>query len=783
MKSFTIFSLLGLFGFSGFGQLIDTARPRGFQENKGQIVNQHGNVNDEVLFLLQGNGLNVQLRRGGFSYDCWADLDENSKQSAKRFHRIDIDFEQAGNACIEVVGKSLDYENFYLCGSEVPFVHRYEKVIYKEIYKDIDVEFVFTGNGLLGFEYNFILAPGANPSDIKMRYSGQSSLNLSQNELTIGTTIGVLKESIPMAWTMPGEKMAEVEYILLKKDLVGIAVKEHDVNLAMVIDPVPSILWATYYGGENSDGFGIIGSDAIGNLYLAGATMSATGIATDGTHQSEIGNVLGMNLTDVFVVKLNSLGQRIWGTYYGGEGGESIRDYAITTEGVVICGQSNSLLGISYGNSFQNVYAGNSDGFIASIDENGMMQWATYIGGSESDMIEGVTVSGSDIYFGGRTVSSDYFVSNSNEGLQMQGSSDGILGKFDTNGNLIWSRYFGGSQTELISDVFIADSEIYVVGRTSSEALATTGAYLENLTDNFNIFMGRFELNGDLLYCTYTPIGFQFGITENFIKVANGTAYLYGSIKTDGLGTSEVHQSDFGGAEDGYLVQFSTDLHNLNWFTYFGGSRNDVIKDITFDSLGKTIAVGSTQSADGISTTNALQEAWTPGGGSLYYEDGFIAIFNDTGNLEYGTYYGGNKIDKFSSVYLAPDGALYVAGGAASDNLATSGAYAETNPSPGVGSGLLLKLDLNTLVENLEDFSSSVLVYPNPSAGGPFFVSSQVNLHGYFLLDSGGKVVQTRMNLNTHSIHIETNELSAGIYFLRLISVDGNFVNKKIVVQ
>src|SRR5690349_16790852 len=75
--------------------------------------------------------------------------------------------------------------------------------------------------------------------------------------------------------------------------------------------------WATYYGSTGNEGAMCTATDPWGNVYIAGITMSQTGIAFNG-HQ----NTFGGGNVDAFLVKFNSAGTRIWGTYYGGGGDE-----------------------------------------------------------------------------------------------------------------------------------------------------------------------------------------------------------------------------------------------------------------------------------------------------------------------------------------------------------------------------------------------------------------------------------------------------------------------------
>ncbi|MDW8134307.1 MAG: hypothetical protein RMJ66_04500 [Bacteroidia bacterium] len=101
-------------------------------------------------------------------------------------------------------------------------------------------------------------------------------------------------------------------------------------------------LWGTYYGGPGDEEGMVCAVDALGSVYLAGATSTlhtacVECIATAGSHQPALGG-----MWDAFIAKFSSAGGRIWGTYYGGGDHDS-------PSGVAICSPSYILLaGITY---------------------------------------------------------------------------------------------------------------------------------------------------------------------------------------------------------------------------------------------------------------------------------------------------------------------------------------------------------------------------------------------------------------------------------------------------
>src|SRR5687768_3245907 len=126
----------------------------GFIENKGQIIDQHGNLNSNVLFFFASGDIKVQLRETGFSYEVSrADKIKNDNPFEldlyqHNIHRIDINWTDANpNPVIEKYGRSKDYLNYYTNSTPsegITDVHYYSKVTFKNVYDQIDFEFIIS---------------------------------------------------------------------------------------------------------------------------------------------------------------------------------------------------------------------------------------------------------------------------------------------------------------------------------------------------------------------------------------------------------------------------------------------------------------------------------------------------------------------------------------------------------------------------------------------------------------------------------------------------------------
>ncbi|MCO6491916.1 MAG: SBBP repeat-containing protein [Phaeodactylibacter sp.] len=153
------------------------------------------------------------------------------------------------------------------------------------------------------------------------------------------------------------------------------------------LNGAPGLAWATYFGGLDGEYGEAIATDSMGNVYLAGDTESED-IMNTGGHQ----NTYGGGDRDAFVVKSDASGARLWSTYYGGTGWDYGNSVAIDQEGnLYLAGTTNSSGNIASG-GHRNTHAGSNDAFLVKFDAAGVRQWATYYGGSGSDVGTGVAV-------------------------------------------------------------------------------------------------------------------------------------------------------------------------------------------------------------------------------------------------------------------------------------------------------------------------------------------------------------------------------------------------------
>lgn len=124
-------------------------------------------------------------------------------------------------------------------------------------------------------------------------------------------------------------------------------------------------IWGTYYGGEkDDDSFFEIAPDKYGGIYIAGMSSSTTNIATAEAFQN---NYAGGSFWDGILVKMDTSGKLIWGTYYGGADNEFIYSVVLWQEDIFLAGASRSATGIAKAAPHQSSLAGEHDAVIAKI--------------------------------------------------------------------------------------------------------------------------------------------------------------------------------------------------------------------------------------------------------------------------------------------------------------------------------------------------------------------------------------------------------------------------------
>jgi gliding motility-associated-like protein len=652
-----------------------------FFENKGQILDQNGKQNLDVKYILNSAGLNVQLKKTGFSYDVYEvkksaviqkknkvennnskffDNKQNSR-TTYNFHRIDIDFlNPSKNLEIIAEGKSKDFNN-YVDTKNIKNSYKvfaYQKIIYKNLYPKIDLVFFKPNDSIKPVEYNFIINPGGKISDIQLKFSGAKT-EIKNGKISMNLRFGEMQESVPKSWIE--EKNSNINIEVNFKDLGnGIFGFQSGTNICarkIVIDPIPTRIWGTYYGGGDSEVIGGIKTDLKNNVYIFGKTGSPNNIATIGAYEPIL-----PGLQSGFIAKLDASGNRIWGTYLDAF---PIRDLDFDSE--------------------FNCYITGSSAFLLKLDPLGNPILFNSIGtnGSNFDAYS-IAVSENNFYLGG---SSTTF---SNDG---QSQTGGFISKCDLSGNIIWTSLIGGytsSAKTTLNKIFIHNDEISGIGITqSSTTLITKNPFpvigLDPSTEPFYGVYARYSADGTLLQCSYLNFSDYASTTNggmpldakiiNNTLIISGLQYVFAELKSKwvvrkfDLTTNKLLSNTLFDFPPSYLY------HGSDLTPVF---RKDLYGVCSFIDDNGNVFFGATAPAN---TTYATSGAYMEEKDT--FNKSFILKVKNDDNLDWLTYYRGNAETSEAFISTDKDNNIFVAGNSYNNSygIATYGTYQQNQGS------------------------------------------------------------------------------------------------------
>jgi hypothetical protein len=590
-------------------------------------------------------------------------------------YRMDVELINANkNAQVLTEGKQIYRENYFSTSASDHGANAcaFNRITYKEVYPHIDWVLYMSGGRL---KHEFVIRQGGKVSDIKLKYGGAEKLKLNKKGSLVATTQqGVITEDAPKSYDANGRLVRSM--FVINSDVLSY--QTDNFSGTLVIDP--TLGWATYFGGTDFDASYGLKVDGIGNVYIFGETQSSASIATTGAYQTTYGGS-----RDAFLAKFDTTGNLLWATYFGGSGTEQGRGLAIDDTGnIYVTGATLSSSGIATSGAHQITYGGGRDAFLVKFNSAGTLLWGTYFGGSNYDDGSGVCVDTlGNVYVTGYTSSSAGISTSGAYQTILAGSSDAFLAKFTSNGIIQWSTYYGGSSADNGISISCDNSgKIYLFGATNSTSgIATIGAHQTTAGGGGDdAFLARFDASGVLQWATYYGgSGYDVGISvsaDNSGKI-NICGYT-GS--TTGIATSGAYQTTFGGSQDAFLARFDSS-GALQWGTYFGASAADAGGGMSDDIFGNIYLTGNTQSTFGIATPGAYQT--THGGG--VGNDAYLAVFSDSGALRYSTYFGGSGDEYGYGIGIDAVGNIYLSGQTKSTSgISSTGAYQGTHGDGGL---------------------------------------------------------------------------------------------------
>jgi hypothetical protein len=223
-------------------------------------------------------------------------------------------------------------------------------------------------------------------------------------------------------------------------------------------------LWAKRFGSSGNDVGLAVSTDSSGNVIIAGSF--------EGTVDFGGGGLTSSGMRDVFVAKYSATGQHLWSKRFGSTGDEVGYGLAVDSAGdVVLSGKFQG--SVSFGGTAL-TSAGGDDIFLAKLSgANGAHSWSKSFGSTSGDVSLGVAVDGSK-----NVVMTGYFTGSVNFGGGILSSSglDVFVAKYNSAGTHLWSRRFGGFDTQIGNAVAMAGTgEVSLTGYFSTSIDFGTG--------------------------------------------------------------------------------------------------------------------------------------------------------------------------------------------------------------------------------------------------------------------------------------------------------------------
>lgn len=721
MKTITLFSLsnvlllTGAFAAPPEAQLL-SRMPLRFEENR------NASRASEAAYVAHGGKFDLALRPA----ESWLDTRGRRVRMALRGGNP--------NARMEPLDRLPGVSNYFL-GSERNWktdVVGYGRVRSVNVYPGIDLIFHGEGGRL---EYDFVVAPQADPGSIRLEFSGQRSLHIDAGgDLILSTDAGEIRWNCPNIYQdVEGRHTPVAGHFIVSRNKVRFEIAHYDHGRELVIDP--TLTYSTFLGGSSNDGARGIAVDGSGNVYISGNTTTTNLNTTPGVVQPNFGGETAMNQQgDAFVAKFSSSGALVYLTYLGGSGDDTATAIAVDAAGnAYITGSTTSANFPTAGTPYQSMFAGSGgdqilqfgDAFVAKLNPSGtQLVYSTYLGGTQDDFGTAIAIdSAGDAYVTGGTRSTDFPTTSGAYqnslsgvggqliktccGLPLFDPGDAFVTELDPTGShLIFSTYLGGSGDDVAFAIALdSTNNVYVGGFTLSRNFPTSpGAFQtkfagsEPANEFFTFgdgFVAKLNSTGSaLLYSTYFGGAGDDCVSAIAVDAA-GNAYFTGSTSTENWATTTgAFQPAYGGytelgfAEadpyveqligDAFVAKLNASGTALVYMSYLGGSRNDGGTGIAVDSAGNAYVTGFADSTDFPITANALQPKMAGDGGQIQvtyyrYGDAFLTVVNPTGTaLLYSSYFGGTYDDGALGLALDSRGTVHIAGVTISPNFPTT---------------------------------------------------------------------------------------------------------------
>ncbi|MFN2430663.1 MAG: T9SS type A sorting domain-containing protein, partial [Cryomorphaceae bacterium] len=618
-------------------------------------------------------------------------------------HKVAFDFvNPTSEVRVRPYQKADYFENHYIPHGMQKYERLpvYGKLLYSEVWNDIDLETCLTGDK----ELRFTVRPNGKVDEIELDIIGADS-TVKQPDGTVHVYFFAGPVELPRARayqeTTPGnlqeltwQPALKLTGNTLSIDSIGAYNTSKDIIIRIGrgggdIPQADGLCHSTYFGGNSDDYSSASCTDMEGNFISTGrfgnvsfyASYPGLNLFTNlpqGSFNAYQGYILKTNRD--FVPEFLTIIHGDWDLYLWGV--DVFSDGNICAAGHTSAG--NMPLFNEIGASYNETFLGTRDGYITQLNGNdGQLQWSTYFGGDngpsfiQSDEIFDLGIDSEDnLYICGRVLTeSTGFPFTDLDGAYNQDQLDGLSGyiaKFDDGLNLEWCTQVGGNSDDWVISLDISPSNhLAIAGATRSsdvdfDLIAGTNQNL-TLEGPNDMFLAEFDENGSFLWGTLEgsvgeelyelPMHTLSFATDNGLYFAYNTTDFMDEDLIDPGGDAFFLDNDAGsGSFSKYpiLAKFEPNSYNVEWRTQLndGAGQNKIQSLVVKENL---VTIGGLTNDGNLTlsdeTTNLYTADLTPGPFSSQGTDGFFMVFdhNDFSNL-YSTYLGGTDN---SSSYLS----------------------------------------------------------------------------------------------------------------------------------
>lgn len=585
-------------------------------------------------------------------------------------------------------------------------------VAYAGVYDGVDVRYY----GRQGqFEYDFELAPRANPNQIALDFAGARSIELTPGgDLLLRLDGGTLREHAPIAYQrVGGERVAVEARYVLDGDRVRFALGDYDPARPLTIDPLV-LAYATFLGGADptgDDSAGDVAVDSSGSAYISGLTSAADFPITGGADDTTLGGT-----EDAYVAKLTPNGDGlVYATFIGGSSFEAATGIALGDDGsAYVSGETWSTDFPATPGAFRTTRQGDTDGFVAKLTPGGNdLTYATYVGGlgtSGPERVNDIAVdSGGGAVLAGQTPSTSLPTTTPTTfDPSPNGNMDGFVMKLNPAGsNFVYSSYLGGDSRDVAYAVALdASGSAYFAGETYSpnfpESVPVGSSFDSTLNGGQDGFVTKISPSGaGPTAITYS--GFLGGANDTAGIVydeqareialdASNAAYVVGSSPANDFPTTPgAFDTTFNGETDGFVSKISPSGGSVDYSTVIGGGGEDYTRGIAINPDGRAVIGGIAGSTDFPVTADAFDA--TLGAN----DDIFTGVLSASlGTLVTASFLGGSSFDFGFSLALDTSGNAYVVGATGSQDFPATPGALDTGYD-GLTDGVVAKIELDEL--------------------------------------------------------------------------------------